>query len=91
MAPIRRRHRVETAPGKTEERRDLFFPGLETDGYRGADRTPRGRPSPRSEPDLDCPRQTEWFVGRGEHQSSASEMVGDNSLQQGACVPVERG
>jgi hypothetical protein len=91
MAPIRRRHRVETAPGKSEERRDLFSPGLETDGYWGADRTQTGRSSPRSEPDLDCPRQTEWFVGRSEYQSSASEMVGDNCLQQGASVPVERG
>ena len=85
MVPIRRRHRVEIAPGKSEGPRDLFFP------YAGADRTPRGRASPRSEPDLECPRHTEWFVGRGEHQSSAYEMVGDNSLQQGACVPVERG
>ena len=91
MAPIRRRHRVEIAPGKSEGPRDLFFPGPETDGYAGADRTPRGRASSRSEPDLECPRHTEWFVGRGEHQSSASEMVGNNSLQQGACVPVERG
>ena len=90
MAPIRRRHRVETAPGKSKEPRDLFSPGLETDGYSGANRT-TGRSSSRSEPDLDCPRQTEWFVGRGEHQSSASEMIGDNSLQQGACVPVECG
>lgn len=89
MAPIR--CRFETAPGKSEERRDLFSLDLETDGYGGTDRTLTGRPSPRSEPDLDCPRQTEWFVGRGEHQSSASEMIGDNSLQQGACVPVECG
>jgi hypothetical protein len=91
MALIRRRHRVETAPGKSDERRDLFSPDLETYGYEGVDRTPTARPSPRSEPDLDCPRQTEWFVGCGEHQSSTSEMVGDNRLQQGACVPVERG
>lgn len=91
MAPIRRRHRVETAVGKSEERRDLFFPDLEMGGCEGADRTSTGRFSLRSEPDLDCPRQTEWFVGCGEDQSSASEMVGDNSLQQGACVPVERG
>ena len=81
MTPIRCRHRVETAPGKSEERRDLFPPDLETDGHGGADRTPTGRPSPRSKPNLDRLRQTEWFVGRGEHQSSASEMVGDNSLQ----------
>jgi len=89
MAHVRRRHRVETAPEKPEEERNFFSPDL--DGYGDAGRAPTGRPSLRSEPDLDCPRQTEWFVGRGEHQSSASEMVGDNSLQQGACVPVERG
>ncbi len=89
MAPVQRRHRVETAPEKPEEGRDLFSPDL--DGYGGAGRAPAGRPSPRSEPDLDCLRQTEWFVGRSEHHSSASEMVGRNSLQQGACVPVERG
>jgi hypothetical protein len=91
MAPVRRRHRVETAPGKSEEQRDLFSPDLETDRYEGVDRTPTARPSPRFEPDLDCPRQTEWFVGCGEYRPSASEMVGDNNLQQGACVPVERG
>src|SRR3954451_14325157 len=91
MGAIRRRHRVDTAPGKSEERGDIFSPDLETDRYGSADRTPTGRPSARSEPDLDCSRQTDWFVGRHEHQSSPSEMIGDNSLQQGACVPVERG
>ena len=88
MAPIRRRHWVETAAGKSEKRRDLFSPDPETDGYEHADRPSAGRHSPRSQPDLDCPRQTEWFVGGGEHQSSASEMVRDNSLEQGSCVPV---
>jgi len=88
MAPIRRRHCVETVPGKSEKRRDLFSPDPETDDYKDAGRPSAGRHSPRSEPDLDCPRQTEWFVGGGEHQSSASEMVRDNSLEQGSCVPV---
>ena len=54
MAPVRRRYRVEIVPEKPEEGRDLFSPDL--DGYGEAGRTPTERPSPRSEPDLDCLR-----------------------------------
>jgi len=50
MAPIRRRHSVETAPGKSEERRDLFSPDLETEGYEDAEGPSTGRHSPCSEP-----------------------------------------
>src|ERR1700757_2712134 len=81
MASIRRRHRTETAAAKSEERRDPFSPDLVTDGYGDADRSPTERPSFRCEPELDRLRQIKWFVGRCEHQSSVSEMIGDNSLQ----------
>jgi hypothetical protein len=90
MVPIRHRHCVETAPLKSEKQRDLFSPDLETDRYVGCDRTSAKWPSFDSKSDLDCPSQTKSFVGRGQCQSSAFEMAGDDSLQQGTRVPVER-
>ena len=81
MIPVRYRYWVDTAPLKSEEQRDLFLPDLETDSYLGCDRPSAKWPLPGSKPDLDCPCQTKRFVGRGQRQSSASEMARDDSLQ----------
>jgi len=79
MMPVRYRYWVDTAPLKSEEQRDR--PDLATDSYVGCDRTSAKWPSPGSKPDLDCPWQAKRFVGRGERQSSVSEMARNDSLQ----------